>query len=436
MRAGDVSLGMIVRLARSGDIARIAKTTGHDFIFIDGQHALFSVETIGHIAQTALGIGVAPLVRVRSCDDPATPVILDNGATGIVFPDVNTAAEAQRAVDACKFPPVGKRSVVGRLSAISTTAPVPLTQAVPALNDSTLVVCMIETVEGLANVEAIAAVDGVDVLHVGCNDLLTAMGMPGQFGCPEIMAAMERVIAAAKKHGKFAGLGGDRDLERQRAFIKKGVRFVTTQTDMGFLMAAASQRTAEIRKRALRAMTPLSCRRWKATASGRRSPPRRSACCARRPARSGSGSRFTPVPIGLAALRAQRHDAAGGRLRGRARRRRRRSSGRSTTMPIRRSEQGGINPSGALRKRLDLYANIRPAKTRAGIPPKCGVPVDLVIVRENTEGFYADRNMFVGLRRVHADARRGAVGAQDHARRAARASRRRPSSWRCAGARR
>jgi isocitrate/isopropylmalate dehydrogenase len=59
-------------------------------------------------------------------------------------------------------------------------------------------------------------------------------------------------------------------------------------------------------------------------------------------------------------------------------------------------ERGGINPSGALRKRLDLYANIRPAKTRAGIPPKCGVPVDLVIVRENTEGFYADRNMFVG----------------------------------------
>jgi 2-keto-3-deoxy-L-rhamnonate aldolase RhmA len=125
---------------------------------------------------------------------------------------------------------------------------VPLTEAVPALNDSTLVVCMIETVEGLANVDDIAAVDGVDVLHVGCNDLLTAMGLPGKFGCPEIVAAIERVIAAAKKYGKFAGLGGERDMERQLAFIKSGVRFVTTQTDMGFLMAAASQRTAEIRK--------------------------------------------------------------------------------------------------------------------------------------------------------------------------------------------
>ena len=59
-------------------------------------------------------------------------------------------------------------------------------------------------------------------------------------------------------------------------------------------------------------------------------------------------------------------------------------------------DKGGINPSGALRKRLDLYANIRPARTRPGMPPRCGKPVDLVVVRENTEGFYADRNMHVG----------------------------------------
>src|SRR4029077_15118996 len=60
------------------------------------------------------------------------------------------------------------------------------------------------------------------------------------------------------------------------------------------------------------------------------------------------------------------------------------------------ADKGGINPSGALRKRLDLFANIRPAKTRAQFPARCGKPVDLVIVRENTEGFYADRNMFFG----------------------------------------
>jgi len=247
MRAGEVALGMIVRLARSGDIVRVAKTSGHDFVFIDRQHSLFSLETIGHLAQVGLGCGTAVLVRARSCDDPDISLMLDNGVTGIIFPDVNTAAQARRAVEACKFAPVGKRSVGGGYPNFDCAA-VPLAHATRALNEATLVVCMIETQEGLRNVDAIAAVDGVDVVHVGCNDLLAAMGKPGAFGDPQIVAAVENVIAAARQHGKFPGLGGERDLARQLDFIRKGVRFVTTQTDLGFLLAEASRRTAEIRK--------------------------------------------------------------------------------------------------------------------------------------------------------------------------------------------
>src|SRR6202140_1986649 len=86
MQAGEVALGMPVRLARSGDIARIAKSTGHDFLFIDCQHSLFNIETIGHIASTAMSCGVAPLVRVRGITDPDVSLLLDNGAMGIVYP--------------------------------------------------------------------------------------------------------------------------------------------------------------------------------------------------------------------------------------------------------------------------------------------------------------------------------------------------------------
>ena len=103
MQAGEVALGMPVRLARSGDIARIARTTGHNFIFIDCQHSLFNLETIGHIASTALGCGITALVRVRGIDDPDVSLLLDNGVMGIVYPDVNTAAQARKAVDICKF---------------------------------------------------------------------------------------------------------------------------------------------------------------------------------------------------------------------------------------------------------------------------------------------------------------------------------------------
>ncbi len=247
MAAGEVALGMSVRLARSGDVARIAKSSGHDFLFIDMQHALYDVETVGHIANTALGCGIAPLVRVRGCDDANTALLLDNGATGIVFPDVNTAEDARRGVDRAKFPPIGRRSAGGAFPNFDYE-PIPVGEATARINDLTLVACMVETREGLDNVEEIAAVDGVDVVHVGSNDLLLDMGMPGQFGSPEHVAAIDRVIAACAAHGKVAGLGGERDIPRQIDFIRKGVKFVTTQTDLRFLQLAATNHTAALRE--------------------------------------------------------------------------------------------------------------------------------------------------------------------------------------------
>ena len=113
MKAGGVALGLSVRLARSADIARIARATGHDFLFIDGQHSIFNLETIAHMAQAALAIGVAPVVRVRGVEDPDVPMLLDNGVTGIVYPDVSTVEQARRAVARARFAPLGSRSVVG-----------------------------------------------------------------------------------------------------------------------------------------------------------------------------------------------------------------------------------------------------------------------------------------------------------------------------------
>ena len=247
MQSGSVALGMNVRLARSGDIVRIAKSSGHDFIFIDTQHSIFDVETIAHIAQTALDCGVAALVRVRGIDDPDTSLLLDNGVAGIVFPDVNTPEEAHRAVEICKFPPIGARSVGGGYPHFDFRA-VPIKEAIPQLNAVTLVVCMIETRAGLDNIEAIAGVPGIDVIHIGSNDLLTALGKPGQFDDAELVSALDRAVAAAAKHGKFAGCGGNRDIERQARAVRQGVRFLTTQTDLNFLVSAATRWTSDLRR--------------------------------------------------------------------------------------------------------------------------------------------------------------------------------------------
>ncbi len=246
LAADQPVLGMSVRLSRAPDIVRIAKSTGHDFIFIDSQHSIFGLESLSHIAQLASAMGVPALIRVRGIDDPDVSLLLDNGVSGIVYPDIETVEQARHAVDICKFAPQGRRSVTGGY-ALFDYAPVPLTEAIPALNEATLVAVMIETMKGLENVEDIAAVPGIDVIHVGTNDLLVNMGRPGQFDCAEIKAAQQRVNAACKANGIAAGCGGNRDVTRQAAAVAGGARFLTTQTDTAFLAAAARAWTEDLR---------------------------------------------------------------------------------------------------------------------------------------------------------------------------------------------
>lgn len=246
MAKGDVAMGLSVRLVRSGEIARIAASSGHDFLFIDGQHGIFNIETVSHIAQVALEVGVAPIMRVLGTDDLMTPQLLDNGVTGIVFPDVNTVAQARRAVDLCKFPPIGRRSVGGGYPQFNFR-PTPVGDAVRQLNASTAVICMIETPEALSNVEEIAKVPGIDVLHLGCNDYLVNMGLPGKFDGPEIAAVLDRVIAACKANGKYAGLGGIRDVAAQAAWVKRGISFMTTQADAALISSGATAWTKGVR---------------------------------------------------------------------------------------------------------------------------------------------------------------------------------------------
>lgn len=239
LREGLPAFGISVRGIRSGDIAHVAKASGHHFLFVDTQHSIFSKESLYQIAQVSAAIGVAPLVRVRNVRDEDSSLLLDNGFQGIIFPDVNTAEEAEHAVSICKFPPTGRRSVAGGYPMFNFSAR-PLNEITKHLNHETLVAVMIETEEGLENVEKIAAVPGIDVIHVGTNDLLTNMGLTGEFDHLKIKEAQMRVIDSCKKNQIYSGCGGNRDVQRQSFFINNGVQFVTTQTDIAFLSRAAS----------------------------------------------------------------------------------------------------------------------------------------------------------------------------------------------------
>lgn len=246
MRAGEPALGMILRASRAGDFAHIAEASGHDFIFIDMQHGAYSLETTVDLCLAAIGTGVAPIVRLAGPGNLEASRLLDSGAMGIVIPGVGTAAEAAAAVNVCKFPPFGRRSVSAGYPQLGYS-PTPLDKAMPFLNDQNLVIVMIETREGFENIEAIAEVEGVDVIHLGINDLMTEMGFPGQFTHPIALEAIERTLAACAKNGKFAGLGGDKNVDHQHDFIRRGGRFVTAHSEIGYIMESAVARTKKLR---------------------------------------------------------------------------------------------------------------------------------------------------------------------------------------------
>jgi len=173
--------------------------------------------------------------------------VLDGGAQGVILPDVNTRAEAEAIVAACRFPPLGKRSVMGLGPSLGYRA-VPLSELNPKLNAETAVIVMLETGEGVENCEAIAAVDGIDVLLIGSGDLTTDLGIPGQVDHPRLRAAYERVAAACRAQKKVLGVGGIRhNTALQGELIKLGARFVIAGTDTNYVLAGARQDTEALR---------------------------------------------------------------------------------------------------------------------------------------------------------------------------------------------
>ncbi len=246
LRAGKLAIGLGLRQARTVDVAQVAKTCGFDWLFIDCEHNSMGPDSAAQIAAASLAVGVTPLVRVAGLEHWHASRMLDNGAQGIVFPHIDTAEEARRAANACRFPPVGKRSMGGGLQQLGF-ANVAIGEAARIVNEETLVVVMIESPQGLVNCEEIAAVAGIDALLIGTNDLCFELGIPGQFGDPRVAEAYRKVIAACRKHGKFPGMGGMYTPELLERHIGMGVQLVLAGSDFSLLMQAATARATLVR---------------------------------------------------------------------------------------------------------------------------------------------------------------------------------------------
>ena len=246
LRRDETAVGVLLRQCRTADIGRLLASAGVDWVNIDMEHGSIDVDTAVQIAVCCQDAGVAPLVRVPEFERHLAAKMLDGGAMGIIFPHVEMEAQARQVVSYCKYPPLGNRSVVGRLVHFGYE-PVPLHEATAIMNGQVLVAVMIELPLGLDNADAIAAVEGIDVLTIGPGDLSTRLGCPGEWRDPRFISAIRRVIEACKRHGKFPGFGIGPDEGLSRTFIEWGMRYVQVGSDLSFVIAGAHAAVARIR---------------------------------------------------------------------------------------------------------------------------------------------------------------------------------------------
>ena len=238
LAAGTAVTCLPVRVSRSIHVVQMAKAGGFDALYFDMEHSTIGLETVSSLSLAAWYAGIVPLVRVPSHDPELMLRSLEGGAAGLIVPHVHTAQTAREIVAAVRFRPRGRRAMAGASPPLGY-AMLSGDDAAAVLDARTLLIVMIESTQGVANADAICAVDGIDLVLVGTGDLSDELGVHGRAEDPRIRAAYETIAAACRRHGRWLGVAG---IKRQPALIRDlrelGATFITSSTDESLLLAA------------------------------------------------------------------------------------------------------------------------------------------------------------------------------------------------------
>jgi 2-dehydro-3-deoxyglucarate aldolase/4-hydroxy-2-oxoheptanedioate aldolase len=239
LQSGGTSIGTFVFEFATTGIARLAAGGGAEFVVFDMEHTGHSIETIRMLVATSRAVELAPFVRIPATEYHFIARVLDVGAAGLMAPMVESAEQARLMARSAKYPPVGRRGAAFGV-AHDDYAGGDIVEKMASANRETLLIAQIETVAGLENVEQIAAVEGIDCLWIGHFDLCNSLGIPGEFEHPKFRDAVERVLAACRKHEKIPGFMAG-DVAAGRALLDEGFRAIAYGGDMRLYQTVLSQ---------------------------------------------------------------------------------------------------------------------------------------------------------------------------------------------------
>ncbi len=248
LREGRPKLGLFLN-AHSPTVAEQLAHSGYDWLLVDTQHGPMGYESLSAMLAGIANGGAKSLVRVGGYSDrPGIQQALDMGADGVLIPYINNADEARRAVSCARYPTAGTRSVYFPQRSMNRAG---LLGYAGAANENVVVALQVETADCIKNIEAIAAVPGVDILFLGQNDLCMSMGLyekyefPLMYTSPELGEATEKLRAAASKNHVILGvfLFGT---ARVGEFLDKGFPFVSVGNDLHHILTQATQYVKDV----------------------------------------------------------------------------------------------------------------------------------------------------------------------------------------------
>lgn len=248
-RKGAITVGTWVFEFNTPGIPRLLASTGIDFVIYDQEHSGFGMDSIRTLLALTRPLNVAALVRPAVNEYHAIAPLLDAGAAGVIIPNVRTASEARKIADACRYCPQGNRGAAFSIAHDDFVVG-DVTAKMKLANEAMVCGVLIESIEGVDNIEAILSIEGIDLVWVGFLDLSLSMGCPGQFQHPKIEEAVSRIVQVCRNHRKPAGILCN-DAEQAQKYVQQGFQCISYGGDIWLLQRELSRGVDSIRRASL-----------------------------------------------------------------------------------------------------------------------------------------------------------------------------------------
>ncbi len=234
LRAGEPVIAATVSV-NSIDVAAHLANLGFDFLWVEMEHSPITLETLRNMVLATRGLPTLTFARVPVNETWAAKRVLDMGVSGVIFPFTSTPELAQQAVAACRYPPHGRRGSGANLARFAWPD---RDRYADSADENVTVIVIIEEARAVERIDEIAATPGVDVLFIGTSDLSFSLGLRGDQNDRRLHDAIEKVVAAGKRHGKFLGRPAPSP-ERVREYVHQGFQLFQATTDIGLMTAGA-----------------------------------------------------------------------------------------------------------------------------------------------------------------------------------------------------